>query len=75
MEKYPRLRDETERILTTFLREQEQQCKDHVSPLSYLTSNFAPLCVCVCVRVCAVEADGGDRASLHEHKPPRLHWL
>ena len=31
MSRYPRLRDETERILTTFLREQEQKCKDHVS--------------------------------------------
>ncbi len=31
MEKYPRLRDETERILTSYLREQEQTCKEHVS--------------------------------------------
>ena len=31
MEKYPHLRDETERILGTFLREQEQKCKEHVS--------------------------------------------
>ena len=30
MNRYPRLRDETERILTTFLREQEQKAKDHV---------------------------------------------
>ena len=31
MAKYPRLRDETERILSTQLREQEQACKAHVS--------------------------------------------
>ena len=31
MERYPLLRDETERILTTFLREQEEKTKDHVS--------------------------------------------
>ncbi len=30
MDKYPRLRDETERILTTYLREQEEKTKDHV---------------------------------------------
>ena len=31
MFKYSRMREETERILTTYLREQEQICKDHVS--------------------------------------------
>ena len=40
MEKYPRLRDETERILTTFLREQEQLCKEHVSPHYLCTTNL-----------------------------------
>lgn len=44
MSRYPRLRDETERILTTFLREQEQKCKDHIRlvieiELAYMNTN------------------------------------
>ena len=31
MGKYPRLREEAERIMSTFLREQEERCKSHVS--------------------------------------------
>ena len=30
MGKYPRLREEGERIMGTFLREQEERCKAHV---------------------------------------------
>lgn len=44
MERYPLLRDETERILTTFLREQEEKTKDHIRlmiaiELSYMNTN------------------------------------
>lgn len=44
MAKYPRLRDETERILSTQLREQEQACKEHLKlmieiELSYMNTN------------------------------------
>lgn len=44
MEKYPRLRDEAERILGTYLREQEQTCKDHLKlmieiELAYMNTN------------------------------------
>ena len=30
MAKYPRLREEAERVMGTFLREQEERCKAHV---------------------------------------------
>lgn len=30
MNRYPRLREETERIITTYIREKEQRCKDQV---------------------------------------------
>ncbi len=44
MGKYPRLREESERVLTTVLREQEQKCKDHVKllvdiELAYMNTN------------------------------------
>ncbi|XP_003386672.1 PREDICTED: dynamin-1-like isoform X2 [Amphimedon queenslandica] len=44
MNRYPLLRDETERILSTFLREQEQKAKDHITlmieiELSYMNTN------------------------------------
>lgn len=44
MAKYPRLRDETERILSTYLREQEQKCKEHLKlvidiELAYMNTN------------------------------------
>lgn len=44
MSKYPRLREESERVLTTVLREQEQKCKDHIKllvdiELSYMNTN------------------------------------
>lgn len=48
MSKYPRLQDETERILSSHLREQEQACKDHVSshycclPHTHLTASPPP---------------------------------
>jgi len=32
MNRYPRLREETERIITTYIREKEQRCKDQVNP-------------------------------------------
>ncbi len=67
MEKYPRLRDETERILTTFLREQEQLCKEHVSgPLSLSPpppNSFLPS------PPPTAETGGADRVGLHEHQP------
>lgn len=51
MAKYPRLRDETERILSTQLREQEQACKEHVSTYYLILSLInppSPLSLCVC---------------------------
>ena len=44
MNRYPRLRDETERIINTQLREKEQMCKNHVLlytdiQLSYINTN------------------------------------
>ena len=44
MTRYPRLRDETERIINTHLREKEQTCKQHVIlyndiQLSYINTN------------------------------------
>ncbi len=44
MGKFPRLREETERVLTTVLREQEQLCKEHVKllvdiELAYMNTN------------------------------------
>jgi len=33
MNRYPRLREETERIITTYIREKEQRCKDQVEKL------------------------------------------
>ncbi|CAI8032481.1 Dynamin-1 [Geodia barretti] len=57
MAKYPRLRDETERVLSTQLREQEQACKQHVSPcllhhslslsLSLSVFHLTSLAVCI----------------------------
>ena len=47
MAKYPRLRDETERILSTQLREQEQACKEHVSPCLLSLSDCIPLFCCI----------------------------
>jgi dynamin GTPase len=42
--RYPLLRDETERILSTFLREQEQKAKDHVR---FITELLTLVCYCV----------------------------
>ncbi len=44
MNRYPRLREETERIITTYIREKEQRCKDQVmllidSELAYMNTN------------------------------------
>jgi len=44
MHHYPNLRDETEHILTGFLRDQEQNCKEQVKlmmdiELSYMNTN------------------------------------
>lgn len=44
MDRYPRLRDEVESLLMSFLREQEQKCKEHVQlmievELSYMNTN------------------------------------
>ena len=44
MVRYPRLRDETETKLLAFLREQEEQCKEHIRlmiriELSYMNTN------------------------------------
>ncbi|QQP56244.1 Dynamin, partial [Caligus rogercresseyi] len=44
MNRYPRLREETERIITTYIREKEQRCKDQImllidSELAYMNTN------------------------------------
>ncbi len=44
MNRYPRLREETERIITTYIREREQRCKDQIvllidSELAYMNTN------------------------------------
>ncbi|XP_071747299.1 dynamin isoform X2 [Lepeophtheirus salmonis] len=44
MNRYPRLREETERIITTYIREKEQKCKDQIlllidSELAYMNTN------------------------------------
>merc|ERR1719336_2529653 len=44
MNRYPRLREETERIITTYIREKEQRCKDQVlmlidCELAYMNTN------------------------------------
>lgn len=44
MTRYPRLRQEVERIINTFIREREQACKDQLSlytafQLSYINTN------------------------------------
>ena len=44
MNRYPRLREETERIVTTYIREKESRCKDHVlslidCELAYMNTN------------------------------------
>jgi len=44
MNRYPRLREETERIITTHIREKEQRCKDQIvmlidSELAYMNTN------------------------------------
>ena len=44
MNAYPKLREETERIVTTFLRREEQTCKEHICllndwELAYMNTN------------------------------------
>lgn len=44
MNRYPRLREETERIITTYIREKEAKCKDQIfmivdSELAYMNTN------------------------------------
>jgi dynamin GTPase len=44
MQRYPRLREETERIITTYIREKEQMCKDQIiilidCELAYMNTN------------------------------------
>merc|ERR1711971_106309 len=44
MSRYPRLREESERIVTTYIREKESRCKDHVlslidCELAYMNTN------------------------------------
>lgn len=44
MARYPRLRDETERIITTHIRQREQQCKEQLLllidfELAYMNTN------------------------------------
>lgn len=44
MNRYPRLREETERIITTYIREKEQRCKDQIMviidcELAYMNTN------------------------------------
>jgi hypothetical protein len=44
MEKYPRLREEAERVMGTFLREQEERCKSHVRTIRIIRI-FKHLCL------------------------------
>lgn len=42
--RYPRLRDETERIIATYIRQKEQMCKEQISmlidcELAYMNTN------------------------------------
>ena len=44
MQRYPRLREEAERIITTYIREKEQACKEQVMllvdfQLAYMNTN------------------------------------
>lgn len=44
MARYPRLREETERIITAYVRNREQQCKEQISllvdsELAYMNTN------------------------------------
>lgn len=44
MARYPRLRDETERIIATYIREREQKCKEQLitlidCELAYMNTN------------------------------------
>ena len=44
MQRYPRLREEAERIITTYIREKEQACKDQIMMLidihlAYMNTN------------------------------------
>lgn len=44
MARYPRLRDETERIIATYIREREQKCKEQLImlidfELAYMNTN------------------------------------
>ena len=44
MQRYPRLREEAERIITTYIREKEQACKDQIMllvdfHLAYMNTN------------------------------------
>ena len=44
MNRYPRLREETERIITTYIREKEAACKDQIMmlidcELAYMNTN------------------------------------
>ena len=44
MNRYPRLREEAERIITTYIREKEQQCKEQIMllvdfQLAYMNTN------------------------------------
>merc|ERR1719221_1617624 len=45
MARYPRLREETERIITTYIREKEQKCKEQIMmhidcELAYMNTNY-----------------------------------
>ena len=48
MGKYPRLREEAERVMSTFLREQEERCKSHVSEVKTLDKDERIAC-CILV--------------------------
>jgi dynamin GTPase len=68
MEKYPRLRDETERILSSHLREQEQACKEHLKlmieiELSYMNTNHPDF---IGFDKASKTKQGGTRAAGHQ---------
>lgn len=74
---YPRLREETERIVTTYVREREGKTKDQVRDQQDNLWNFAFFLFAHLVRLLHSPGSSADRywAVLHQHQPWRLHWI
>lgn len=62
MSRYPRLREETERIITSYIRNREQMCKEQLillveCELAYMNTNhedfigFAKCVIIVCLKI------------------------